>query len=228
MEHYRHLHRAVSVTGTAPAYDPDAWAVEVIRVNGADLLGYLTRRTSTPADAADVLSNVFVVIWNKRKHLPQTATDARMWGFGIARNAMRDYRRQGVRQSALADALRGHLIEKLTLDRGTDPLEIAERTERNADVRSAVARLAKADRELIMLVHWDDLTLTEAATLLGLKPSTARTRYARARQRLAAQLADHHPPHGLSYANGTVRSDGRSNQTDFVTLDSPRHHVERE
>lgn len=181
------------MTGAAPERerDHDAWAVEVIQVNGPDLLAYLARRMPTSTDAADALGNVLVVIWSKRKDLPALATEARMWSFGVARNALRNFRRQGARQSALAGALRADLVERLTVEDDGDPLEIAHRTRRNEDVRSAVARLARVDRELIMLVHWDDFTLVQAAALLGVNASTARTRYSRARQRLAAELADH-------------------------------------
>lgn len=43
------------------------------------------------------------------------------------------------------------------------------------------------------MVHWDDFTLAQAAALIGMNPSTARTRYARAKERLAAQLEQHKP-----------------------------------
>lgn len=177
------------MTASAPA--DDTAAVETIRANGADLLAYLARRTFSPEDAADVFGNVLVVIWSKRRDLPTAAEEARMWSFGIARNALRDYRRRGIRQSALADALRADLIDRLTLEHDADPAEIAHRTRRSEDVRSAVARLPTRDRELIMLVHWDGFALAQAAALLGVNASTARTRYARARRRLAAELADH-------------------------------------
>ena len=178
------------MTDSASQRDRDAWAIEVIQANGADLLGYLTRRTSPAADAADVLSNVLVVIWAKRTSLPLDAVAARMWSFGVARNALRDYRRQGARREKLADALRANL-DSLALAHGTDPLEAARLTQRGEDIRSAIGRLPKLDRELIMLVHWDDFTLAQAAALIGMNASTARTRYSRARQRLAAELVDH-------------------------------------
>lgn len=183
------MYGTVPVTGSGES--ADAWAVEVIRTNGADLLSYLARRTSPPADAADVLGNVLVVIWKRRKDLPQTTAEARMWSFGIARNALRDYRRHGIRQTALADALRDKLAQRINLEHDSEPLEAASRAERREHVRAAIARLTKLDRDLIILVHWDDFTLAQSATLLGMNPSTARTRYARARQRLAAELADH-------------------------------------
>ena len=41
-----------------------------------------------------------------------------------------------------------------------------------------------------MLVHWDGFTLADAAGLLGLNASTARSRYAAARQTLKEALSD--------------------------------------
>ena len=40
-----------------------------------------------------------------------------------------------------------------------------------------------------MLIHWDGLTIIEAAELLGLNASTARSRYAAARASLREALA---------------------------------------
>jgi RNA polymerase sigma-70 factor (ECF subfamily) len=55
-------------------------------------------------------------------------------------------------------------------------------------VRDAVLRLHNAQRELVMLVHWDGFTLVEAAEILRLNPSTARSRYAAAREVLRQAL----------------------------------------
>jgi RNA polymerase sigma-70 factor (ECF subfamily) len=41
-----------------------------------------------------------------------------------------------------------------------------------------------------MLIHWDGMTVTQAAELIGLNPSTARTRYAAARSALREALAE--------------------------------------
>ncbi|MBC9733259.1 RNA polymerase sigma factor [Nocardioides marmotae] len=57
-------------------------------------------------------------------------------------------------------------------------------------VQAAARDLAAAHRELIMLVHWDGLTLAEAAELLGLNPSAVRSRCSAARAALRAALLD--------------------------------------
>ena len=60
----------------------DAWAEEVIRTNAPDLLAYFVRRVEPALDAADVLSNALLVIWDKRRRIPADANEARMWSFG--------------------------------------------------------------------------------------------------------------------------------------------------
>ncbi|MFS0731890.1 sigma-70 family RNA polymerase sigma factor [Microbacterium sp. 1P10UB] len=184
------MYRSVPVTEPNRSSAPDAWAVEVIRANGADLLSYLARRITPPADAADVLSDVLTVIWAKRMNIPQGVEPARMWSFGVARNALRTHRRRGYRQKRLADALRVN-FDRLLPEQPIDPVEAAHCTQRRLDTQAAIRRLPKVDRELVMLVHWDDFTVTEAAQLLGVNASTARTRYSRARQWLAVELSDH-------------------------------------
>lgn len=44
-----------------------------------------------------------------------------------------------------------------------------------------------------MLVHWDGFTLLAAAELLGVNASTARSRYAAARETLRAALGEVEP-----------------------------------
>jgi RNA polymerase sigma-70 factor (ECF subfamily) len=53
-----------------------------------------------------------------------------------------------------------------------------------------VTALADAHRELVMLIHWDGLTLVEAAEIQRLNASTARGRYAAARCALGDALAE--------------------------------------
>jgi RNA polymerase sigma-70 factor (ECF subfamily) len=49
--------------------------------------------------------------------------------------------------------------------------------------------LNDADRELLLLIAWEALSPAEAATVLGIKPATARVRLLRARRRLTQALS---------------------------------------
>lgn len=175
-------------------FDADAeWATTVITDIGADLLRYLARRADRQ-DVPDLLNDTLAVVWERRADFPKTSIEARMWAFGVARNKLRKHRHNHSKRARLTEALRsvirsgGH-----NSHRAPDPADAAEGRERHADVRAALGMLRESDRELVALVHWDDFTLAEAASLMGINPSTARTRYARAKERLAAQLEQHRP-----------------------------------
>jgi RNA polymerase sigma-70 factor, ECF subfamily len=63
--------------------------------------------------------------------------------------------------------------------------EFAERVAR------AVAELAEADREILLMRHGEQLPYEEIACLLDIEPAAARKRYGRALIRLQKVLADH-------------------------------------
>ena len=97
---------------------------------------------------------------------------------GIARNTLLNYTRGERRRWALADRIRGHDARNL----------VAPAADDGADVRDAIDRLNPDLSELVRLVHWEQMTLPQAAALLGLPDSTARARYARAKEQLRATL----------------------------------------
>jgi RNA polymerase sigma-70 factor (ECF subfamily) len=103
-----------------------------------------------------------------------------MWLFTIAAHVLANHRRSARRRTALADRLREHLR---TSPSGADEGEAHA-------VRDAVLRLPDSQRELVTLVHWDGFNLTEAAEILALNPSTARSRYAAAKAALHVALRD--------------------------------------
>jgi DNA-directed RNA polymerase specialized sigma24 family protein len=57
-----------------------------------------------------------------------------------------------------------------------------------------MGELPEADREVLLLVAWEQLTPTEAAAVVGIPAATARTRLHRARTRMRAALEIGDPP----------------------------------
>jgi RNA polymerase sigma-70 factor (ECF subfamily) len=55
---------------------------------------------------------------------------------------------------------------------------------------SALAAMRERDREALLLLAWDGLSVTEAAQVLVCTPASLRVRVHRARQRLAVALND--------------------------------------
>lgn len=150
----------------------------LIRANASDLLAYLERRIVPRADAADVLSETFIVAWNKAGKAPSDEIGGRMWLFTIARNMLLNARRTTRRRLAATDRLR-RVLERSPA--GTDVSDAMA-------VRDAVQQLPADLRELIELVHWDGFSLVEAARITGISASTARSRYATAKGRLRTAL----------------------------------------
>ncbi|MFF2276276.1 RNA polymerase sigma factor [Agromyces sp. NPDC058126] len=151
------------------------------RANAADLLTYFGRRVPVPADAADLLSETFVVAWRRGDRMPTEPEQARMWLYGVARRVLANAARRVARHSNLTDKLRAHLDSLPTEHVDTETL----------DIRAALDAIPDDQSELVRLVLWDGFTVPEAATILGISESTARGRYQRARAQLRELLHEH-------------------------------------
>jgi RNA polymerase sigma-70 factor (ECF subfamily) len=66
----------------------------------------------------------------------------------------------------------------------TSPSQAARRNETIARVREALDGLEPADREVLALRHFEELSNREVAALLGIRTAAASKRYVRALERL--------------------------------------------
>jgi RNA polymerase sigma-70 factor (ECF subfamily) len=148
------------------------------RDHGREILGYALRRCPDPEDAADAVAETFLAAWRRLPEVP-LGEEGRLWLFGTARLVVANQRRGERRRNRLTEQLRAELRHQLPSQPPGDPSGILE----------ALKALDEADRELLMLVGWEDLTPAQAAQVLGITPLAARSRLHRARRRLRAQLA---------------------------------------
>ena len=151
-----------------------------------DLLSYLSRWTQPVDDAADVLAETLLTLWRRHADLPPTRDRARAWAFGIARLQLANHRRGTLRRRALAARLSQQLA-------GYDPY-LTHDDPSMEQIHTALADLPEDDQELITLVNWDGFTINDAAAVMGLPASTARSRYARAKARLTHALESQQRP----------------------------------
>jgi RNA polymerase sigma-70 factor, ECF subfamily len=84
-----------------------------------------------------------------------------------------------------ADLLAGRLV-----DRGASPSEHVLREELRGRVRTALARLAPGDRQVLVLRHLEQLSTADAAAVLGIGQPAFKSRHLRALQRLRALLRE--------------------------------------
>lgn len=110
----------------------------------------------------------------------------RTWLFGVVRRTALEERRRGwLRLSRL----------RRWFDRGADGADhpadagraLAER-ETSARLHQALARLSARQRAVLHLVFYQELTVEEAARVLGARVGTTRTHYERGKARLRAML----------------------------------------
>ncbi|WP_175986457.1 RNA polymerase sigma factor [Microbacterium tenebrionis] len=156
----------------------DQRLTRAFEASASDLLAYLSRRTNVD-DGPDLLGETMVVAWRRVQDLPEDPERARMWLFGIARGTLQNHARGERRRWALADRIRGRIREDAT----------APAADAGSDVRDAIDRLDPELAELVRLVHWDRLSLVDAAELIDIPASTARGRYQKAREELRAALS---------------------------------------
>ena len=160
---------------------PQARFERLYRAHTDAVLLYAMRRTS-PADAADVHSEVFLIAWRRIDEVPDSA--ALPWLYGVARRTLANQRRGQRRRSDLVDHVRAHAWPPATPDAATGD---------DVPLLAAMQSLSECDQEALRLIAWEDLAPREAARVLGCRPATFRVRLHRARRRLAGALGETAP-----------------------------------
>jgi DNA-directed RNA polymerase specialized sigma24 family protein len=138
----------------------------VARRHARAVSAYLVRRAG-PMSAEDLLSEVWLQAFASRASYDRSFADARPWLFGIARNALRAHWRAAPKDELLA--------ETAELPVALNPWpEVEERLDIDGvlrggleDVRRALVALAPAEREVILLVAWEELSVADAAPGAG-------------------------------------------------------------
>lgn len=148
-----------------------------------DLLRYFVRRVTPREDAADLLSETLLVLWQQRTRLPAVPGEQRAWAYGIARKVLANHLRKQARRAGLAS------IQMLRAGLAASAPPVSPAAE---DALAALASLPERDQELVRLIIWDGFGVGEAGVVLGMKEATARSRYARAKARLRNQLGNSH------------------------------------
>ncbi|MFD5517788.1 RNA polymerase sigma factor [Streptomyces sp. NPDC127066] len=159
--------------------DPVAFEPLVARHSPA-LHGFLARRA--PAAADDLLSETWLHAFRSRTTFDPALGTARGWLFGVARLVVAGHWRDVARDQGVPSRIENSTDPWHAVDQRLDAAAVAPL------IRRVLAAMPEAERQLLLLVIWDQLTPAEAATAAGIPPGTARSRLHRARQRLRAAL----------------------------------------
>lgn len=136
--------------------------------------------------AEDILSETFLVAFEKRAAYDPAIVDARPWLLGIATRLMRKHSRLDARawKGMVADVA-AQLAPDM-IERAGARMDAARLTRRLA---SALRKLSASDRDTLLLYAWGDLDYASVARALDVPIGTVRSRLNRAR-RLLRHAAD--------------------------------------
>jgi RNA polymerase sigma-70 factor (ECF subfamily) len=165
--------------------DPDALEA-FYRQHIAAVQTFVARRVDSAEDAADLTAEIFLAAIRASAAYRGDAAVPLAWLYGIARRVVASHHRSN------AKALRAlHRIDARELldDEATDRIVARIDSQREARILyRSLAALPERQRAVVEMVAVDGLSLTEAATALGISPGNARVLYHRARQRLVKDL----------------------------------------
>jgi len=129
-----------------------------------------------PHSAEDVLHETYLRVLDGRARF-RGESAFRTWLFGVIRQVARAARRRAALRNLLL--LRAYAAEPPPLA-GDAPPEAA--------LRTALRQLPTRQREVLMLVFYQELTIAEAAQALGIALGTARAHYERGKAALRTAL----------------------------------------
>jgi RNA polymerase sigma-70 factor, ECF subfamily len=174
----------------------DAQLVERARLGDSAAFETLVRRYARPVyavalsmvgdhqDAEDVCQDVFVRVIER---LEECRTPARFagWLFAIARSTAQNARRRERRR-------RSDALESTDAASGDNPARDAERSELRARIGVALAKLSRAECDVVLLHDLEGWGHRAVGEALGISEVHSRQHLFVARQKLRAQLADLH------------------------------------
>jgi RNA polymerase sigma-70 factor (ECF subfamily) len=147
------------------AGDEEAF-MEVVSRHEVAIGAYLERRAGREA-AEDLLGDVWVAAFESRRTYNRSFAEARPWLYAVALNRLRQYWRSRPAEDLVPDVT--------ALASGWDPWPAVDvRVDTRAVFRTALAGLKPDEREVLTLVAGEDLSVVDAARVLGIPDGTAR------------------------------------------------------
>ena len=140
------------------------------------VLSLATHRLSDPTQAEDATSEVFRLAW---EHYQDGGSVTLPWLYQTLRNVVANQYRRAQRTTQVQQLLSATQTPEHLPDEEIHDAFI---------IQAAMAELRDADRELLMMAYWDDLSRAEIAQVLGCTSVAVRVRLTRAKKRLSNKL----------------------------------------
>ncbi len=150
---------------------------------------FARRLTGCPADAEDLVQDVFLRAYHALRGFPTDTirlVRLRQWLYAITLNSFRNHQRRLEHPSVPLDLSEGNLPLELA-DQSPGPEEEAQRHEWQHELEMYVAALPETYRVAVTLFYYEELSYAEMAELLNQPIGTVKGHLSRAR-RLLQQL----------------------------------------
>ena len=169
------------LTGTATELHPpdDAVFVQLYRRYYRPVRDFCRRRVAGDL-VDDAVAETFFTAWRRLADIPAGA-EALVWLYAVAYRVIGHQRRSVARRRRLEGRVRSMLRPPVAADEPViDGHEVRV-------VLAAAARLGDTDAEVLRLVAWEQLSVAQAAAVLGIEPNAVRQRLHRARRNLGRE-----------------------------------------
>ena len=138
------------------------------------------------SEAEDVLQTSYLKVLDGRAVF-DSRSSLRTWLFGVIRRTAAEHRRWiALRRVRGFRWLEGRAADASEAD---SPVEAICRSEESDRLVAALRSLPARQREVLHLVFYQDLSIREAAEVLGIALGSARTHYERGKARLRGMLS---------------------------------------
>lgn len=147
------------------------------------------RRTASWSMAEDAVQATFTTLWRRAREgklTPLRLPTARPLLLTMTSHECANLRRSQLRRAALLRRLRP---SPDAVDHAPQVAERLDDERQMSEVRQAMRRLPRSQQDAIELVVWAELSIAEAASVLGVAEGTVKSRLFRGRQRLSALLS---------------------------------------
>ncbi len=166
----------------------DAAALDALLARHLDRIHAVCRRICGPDDALDATQDALIKIARSIDRFDGRAA-VTTWMHRIATNAALDELRRRKRRPDPVDTNEMMPARVLTTPRSSDPERVGDRL----DIEAALARIPEDFRVAVVLRDVADMDYAEIAESLSIPIGTVRSRIARGRAALAAELGNYSP-----------------------------------
>jgi RNA polymerase sigma-70 factor (ECF subfamily) len=144
---------------------------------------FVLRMVRNATVAEDIVSHVFLDVWHNAGQF-QGRSQVSTWLLSIARFKALTALRQRQHEDLDQESVRG------IADTADTPEAALDRNRTSAILRSCIAKLSAAHREIIDLVYYHEKSVAEAGAIIGIPQATVKTRMFYARKHLGTLLKD--------------------------------------